>query len=93
MFTPASNDLATQASATISKGHYQIPRDKGLLPGKYRVAISSVDGRTPESGDAVPGPSGNFASRDRIPAEYNRDSKLEAEVKQGESNVFDYPIP
>lgn len=93
-FLPASPDLPTQSGAAIAGGKYSIPRDKGLVPGKYKVAINSPDGRTPDAGgDAPPGPSGNFASKDRIPPAYNLDSKEEVEVKRGGSNTFDYKIP
>jgi hypothetical protein len=93
MFIPVSAEQGTQVSVAISNGAYRVPRDKGLVPGKYKVAISSVDGKTPESGDAPPGPSGNFASKNRIPPEYNQDSKIEVEVKKGQPNTFNYEIP
>jgi hypothetical protein len=92
-FLPASPDLPTQSGAAITGGKYSIPRDKGLVPGKYKVAINSPDGRPPDGGDAPPGPSGNFASKDRIPPAYNLDSKEEVVVKKGGPNAFDYKIP
>ena len=96
MFVPVARETATQVSALIQDGAYHIPRDGGLLPGKYRVAISSPDGKTPDPGaapDALPGPSGNFASQDRIPAKFNVASTLEVEVQKGKDNTFDFPIP
>jgi hypothetical protein len=93
MFLPVSGDLATQSGALITKGGYQIPRAQGLQPGKYRVAISSTDGQTPVEPDALPGPSGNFASKERIPAEFNLKSTQQVEVKRGETNKFDFNIP
>jgi hypothetical protein len=93
MFIPASRDLRTQASAQIINGRYQISAAQGLRPGKYKVSIHSGDGRTPVvPSDAPPGPSGNFSSQDRIPEAYNLKSTLEAEVKKGGANRFDYPI-
>lgn len=93
-FLAVSESSPTSTGAMITDGKYEIPRDKGLVPGKYKVAISSPDGKTPDpSSDAMPGPSGNFASKDRIPAEFNLESKLEAEVKKGGTNTFDFKIP
>lgn len=93
-FTPVSSETPTQGSAMITAGKYSISREQGLQPGKYRVSISSPDGKTPDGGsDAIPGPTGNFASVERIPAEYNQKSKHEVEVKKGDKNSFDYSIP
>jgi hypothetical protein len=94
MFLPASDGLPTQSGTTINNGSYTIPREQGLVPGTYKVAISSPDGKTPDPGsDALPGPSGNFASKDRIPPEFNTESKHEVEVKKDASNTFDFKIP
>jgi hypothetical protein len=93
VFIPVDPALPTQASAGITKGAYQIPRPQGLVPGKYRVSISSPDGKTPEASDGPPGPSGNFASKDRIPAKFNIESTLEFEVKKDGPNKFDFAIP
>ena len=89
-----SPDGATQASAGVTNGAYALEQAHGLPPGKYRVAIDSPDGKTPDpSSDAPPGPSGNFASVNRIPAKFNTHSTLEVEVKKGEPNKFDFQIP
>jgi hypothetical protein len=82
------------SSTDIKDGAYSFSREKGLAPGKYRVSIDSPDGKTPEADpNAEPGPSGNFTSKNRIPAKYNTESKLEAEVKAGEKNEFKFEIP
>ncbi|MFO0843973.1 MAG: hypothetical protein U0797_16505 [Gemmataceae bacterium] len=94
LFLPATPGLPTQSGAAIADGRYSIPRSQGLVPGRYKVAISSPDGRSPDAGgDALPGPSGNFASKDRIPPAYNLDSKEEVEVTRGGPNRFDYKVP
>jgi hypothetical protein len=48
-FLPANGER-TQAGAAIQNGRYAIPRDKGLVPGTYRVIISSWDGPPPVPG-------------------------------------------
>ena len=94
-FVPLDGDRATQGGAVIANGSYSIPRESGLMPGKYRVIITAGDGRTPASNpDEGPGPTGrNIVSVDRIPAEYNVDSKQEVEVTKAGPNVFNYDIP
>lgn len=93
-FTPISGDQATKEGALIKNGSYHIDRAHGLLPGKYRVTITSGDGRTPANTDEPPGPSGaNIISKDRIPPEYNINSKVEIEVTEKGPNVFDFEIP
>jgi hypothetical protein len=84
---------ATKSGAVISNGEYKIPKAQGLIPGRYRVVITSGDGVTPANPDEPPGPSGsNIVSKDRIPAEYNAASKQEVEVKKEGPNRFDYDI-
>ena len=39
--------------ASIIKGEYRIPRDKGLMPGRYKVRIYAGDG-IPTGGRAEP---------------------------------------
>jgi hypothetical protein len=90
-FYPLST--GTQAGTGISNGKYEIAREKGLQPGTYRVSISSPDGETPAQANAVPGPSGNFASKERIPADFNEKSKHEIEVTSAGPNQFDFTIP
>jgi hypothetical protein len=94
-FMPLSDDRSTQAGALIASGSYQIERAQGLVPGKYKVIITSGDGRTPaDQPDQAPGPSGaNIISKDRIPKDYNTHSKQEVEVTEKGPNVFDYDIP
>jgi hypothetical protein len=94
-FMPMSDDRSTQAGAPIKDGSYFIDREHGLMPGKYKVILTSGDGRTPAlQPDQAPGPTGaNIISKDRIPADYNTHSKQEVEVTEKGPNVFDYDIP
>jgi hypothetical protein len=93
-FIPMSSDLATQSGASIANGSYAIPKMNGLIPGRYRVSISSGDGVTPAGpSDQPPGPSGNFSSKERIPREYNVASTQEVVVKSEGPNRFDFDIP
>jgi hypothetical protein len=82
----------TQSGAVITDGVYKIPRDSGLVVGTYHVLITAGDGKTPVDGE-LPGPTGNIVSVDRIPPEYNVDSKQKVTVTPEGPNVFDYTIP
>jgi hypothetical protein len=95
-FMPISGDRTTQEGAPIANGSYKIDRSHGLMPGKYRVSITAGDGRTPANAapDEAPGPTGaNIISKDRIPPEYNTNSKQEVDVTEKGPNVFDFDIP
>jgi hypothetical protein len=95
-FMPISGDGTTKEGALIANGQYLIDRAHGLMPGKYRVSITSGDGRTPADAppDQGPGPTGaNIISKDRIPPEYGSNSKQDVEVSDKKPNVFSYDIP
>ncbi len=89
-----SDQLRT--GAMISEGQYAIPKTHGLLPGTYKVKITSGDGKTPIDApeDFVPGPTGaNIVSKELIPPEYNSKSTQEVTVEANKVNRFDYTIP
>jgi hypothetical protein len=84
----------TQSGAEILNGGYKVPREHGLKPGKYLVRLSSGDGKTPDREEDIAGPSStNIVSVDRIPPEWNTDSKQQVEVKSSGANQFDFDIP
>jgi hypothetical protein len=94
LFMPQSGDRSTQQGALINNGAYKIDRMQGLMPGKYKVIITSGDAKTPINPDQPPGPTGaNIISKDRIPPDYNTNSKQEVEVTDKKPNVFDFDIP
>ena len=85
----------TGDGAQIVKGKYRIPKEKGLSPGKYRVAIYAGNGVS-GAGDASPD-SPNAGKRlprgERVPPDYNTRSKVVKEVTKGGPNKFDFDIP
>jgi hypothetical protein len=84
----------TQSGAGITNGTYSVPRDHGLKPGKYLVRLTSGDGKTPDREEDIAGPSSsNIVSVDRIPPEWNTDSKQQVDVKSSGGNHFDFDIP
>lgn len=87
-FYPAEK-VPPAAAADIQNGKYSIAVAKGLSPGSYRVVISSMSGQAPAA-DQPPGEAPEY--KERIPAKYNAQSKLKAEVKAGVENIFDFKL-
>jgi len=91
-FQPMNTDGKAQAGAAgITDGNYSISQADGLVPGTYKVLITSVNtSLTPVSGgmpgDPTPPP------KESIPAKYNSKSTLTAEVKEGGPNKFDFTL-
>ena len=82
--------------AVVTDGRYELPPKPGLPPGKYRVSISSPSGGVDEgSFTAAPGAKGKgpvgTGVKDLVPAKYNTDTELRAEVTSG-SNTFDFDL-
>jgi hypothetical protein len=94
-FTPAAEG-ATPSMVSISGGKYYIGRAEGLVPGNYKVKISStpitppvidpVTGTPPPPGAHPPTP------KELLQPKYNSTTALTAEVKEGASNTFDFPL-
>ena len=80
--------------AMVKDGEYQIPRPKGLPPGRYRVEINSPDLKAPPVATRpAPGePLGPPTAPERIPPEFNTDSTQVVEVAAGKDNEFVFDI-
>jgi hypothetical protein len=92
-FLPLDAAATTETGAVITNGRFDIPREQGLLPGKYKVSISSPDpksGQGPE--DAPPGERGGYPATERIAEKYNKKSELTAEVTAGGKNEFEFNL-
>jgi hypothetical protein len=83
----------TSAGAVIEAGKYQIPRDLGLPPGKYRVVINApkpgTGGDVPS--DGMPGEPVAVAE-EMIPPEWNVNSDQFIEVQTGGSTEFNFDV-
>jgi hypothetical protein len=79
--------------ALVQAGRFQIPKAKGLLPGKYHVEINAPDDKAPQVlVGAGPGQPGIRTAPERVPDEYNIKSKQTIEVKTGGDNNFTFDI-
>ena len=92
-FIPMENQ-GSKTGARIVNGEYQVPKDKGLMVGKYKVSIVAGDG-SQTSGKGEPGAAkpGFVPGGERIPPEYNEKSDKVVEIKEEGPNRFDYTIP
>lgn len=90
-FLPADPQGKGMGGATIANGQFSLPAAQGLLPGRYRVQISSPVGGAEPGPDEAPGDSSKLAE-ERIPASWNTESKHEITVEKGGANKFDFKI-
>jgi hypothetical protein len=94
IFEPFDKSVGTRAQGEIKHGQFSIPRQSGLKPGKYLVRLTAGDGKTPTNEEAGgPGGSTNIISVDRIPTDWNVNSKQEVEVKADATNKFEFAVP
>lgn len=82
------------SGAMIQNGEFTVPQEKGLPPGTYAVEISSPDPNAPlVRSRAAPGePILPPTAPERIPAEYNSQSKHKIEVSADSDNHFEFDI-
>jgi hypothetical protein len=93
LFAPLDGQ-GTGDGAQIVNGHYQIPRGKGLTPGKYRVSIYAGDGRSGAGNASPDNPNAGLTPlKERVPPEFNEKSKLIREITEGGPNQFNFDIP
>ncbi|MCA1685447.1 MAG: hypothetical protein LC745_05575 [Planctomycetia bacterium] len=95
-FLPDSPDVTTQGGGNVIEGKYTIPRDQGLVPGKYKVVVSSPEDKPAEITDKAfnnnaPGMPPTLP-KEVIPAQYNDKTLLTAEVTAGGKNVFEFNL-
>ena len=84
----------TGDGAQVVKGKYRIPREKGLSPGKYRVAIYAGDGMSGQGNASPDSPNaGKRQAGERVPPAFNEKSELVKEVTKEGPNRFDFDIP
>lgn len=87
VFTPQEGGRPASAM-TDAEGKYDLVytiNETGAPAGKYIVRIRASKTETGEDGRDVNTP-------EVVPAKYNQNSELVAEVKEGESNQFDFEL-
>lgn len=92
-FTSLAGQKLLASGAVVQKGEYRIPAEKGLSPGSYHVEITAPDSSAPRvMVRATPGGPGIPVAPERVPAEYNVDSKKTIEVTADGDNHFVFDI-
>jgi hypothetical protein len=93
-FTSTGTEKLSASGATIANGEFHLPQEKGLPPGAYLVDISSPDTSAPLAVQKSPPgePALPPTARERIPAEYNSDSKHTIDVTADGDNHFEFDI-
>jgi hypothetical protein len=92
-FEPQAGNTGTIVSGggVIRDGRYEIPRDSGLRPGKYKVAISSAGDAQATGGFEPPG-NRTPPPPENVPKKYNVATTLTAEIKPDSPNVFNFDL-
>jgi hypothetical protein len=82
------------SGAIIENGKFHVPQEKGLPPGSYHVVISAPDAAAPPVVyKGMPGePRLPPTAPERIPPEYNSNSKQTIEVTADGKNDFKFDI-
>jgi hypothetical protein len=94
-FQPASQAEGTASGGMIDDGRFDIPRNEGPVPGKYKVQIDARDdsGSTLAPGELPGAPNVPKKRPARlIPPHYNTKTELTAEVKSGGLNTFTFDL-
>jgi hypothetical protein len=92
-FSSTGGEKIFATGAMIQNGGYHIPQEKGLPPGTYHLEINSPDAKAPlVAAPAAPGEPTIRTAPERIPSEYNVNSKKTIEVTADGKNNFDFEI-
>src|SRR5262245_9720870 len=94
-FTPAAQSnavAAVEGGALIESGKFSIPRDPGLVPGNYQVAVFGGGPGALAKGQKGTATGGPAPAKESMPAKYNARSTLQAEVKKGGPNDFTFDL-
>jgi len=105
-FQPASQAEGMAAGGMVVNGRFDVPRNEGPVPGKYKVQIDSIDETitvpvpeqpaSPEGGDVMPGElkilPRKMMKKRLIPPRYNSQTELTAEVEAGVPNTYTFDL-
>jgi hypothetical protein len=95
LFTPVAPNQGPATSAMIAEGAYNIPQNEGPVVGKNRVEVEADLnlGFALDDEAAFAKRGGKPLPPNPIPPQFNRESQLVVEVKNGEENTYDVAVP
>ncbi len=78
--------------SSIHDGRFSIARESGLVPGRYKVAINA--GQPKKRAEITKGPvaKGLGLAQELIPAKYNSQTELTAEIPKGGTSSLNYEL-
>jgi len=83
----------TAGGGRVTDGRYSVPRDGGLVAGKYRVVINAPMPGTGGKADETTMPGDPPAPpKELLPPDWNSSSKQTIEVKKEGPFVFDFDV-
>ena len=90
-FLPEPGTKGPTAGAAIKDGAFTIASHDGTFAGKFRVEITAT---RPSNRKAMNHETGQMVNvpQQYIPAKYNKQSQLTADVKSGEANQFKFEL-
>ena len=92
-FPKQAGGVAVSGGSTVEDGQFSISREYGLVPGSYKVAINaseSSNGDSKKKGQKSRKKS--TSTKDIIPAKYNSETTLTAEIEKGCSSRLKYDL-
>ena len=90
-FMPLPGTSSPTAGATITNGEFKVNSAKGVRPGPFRVEIKAVRPTGKKSTDDLTGETVDQQAQ-YIPAKYNENSELVAEIKANENNRLKFTL-
>jgi hypothetical protein len=92
-FAPAADSVGPQVGggSPIADGQFSISRENGLVPGAYKVSINAGDAKREEQAKG-PVRKGLGLAKELIPAKYNSQTTLSAEVNKGGSDNLNFDL-
>lgn len=96
-FEPLGANKTSATGTLVRQGRYTVPRQTGLMPGKYRVRIycaEKIDPKLVSNQTPKLRPTWNEVphARELVPAKYNTESELVVEVRPNDTNWFDFSL-
>jgi hypothetical protein len=97
LFSPEGSqaEAVSSAAGQVENGEFSIPRERGPVPGTYKVKISHTDqpeGRVKIDLKKKPGKKASSGFKELIPAKYNDKTELKATIPKGGKRDLEFAL-